>query len=131
MGVVRRTINPNASRLRREMTEAEEALWYRLRDRRLEGFKFRCQWSLGPYVADFCCIRARLIVEADGGQHNEKKDARRTRWLKQKGFRVLRFWNNDILTNIDGVLETIAIALKEEKEEDPHPSPLPQAGEGA
>jgi very-short-patch-repair endonuclease len=131
MGVVRRTISPHAARLRREMTDAERALWFKLRNRRLQGFKFKSQWTLGPYVADFCCLEARLVVEADGGQHNEKRDARRTAWLKQQGFRVIRFWNNDVLTNLDGVLEVILETLKkEEKEQDPHPNPLPQAGEG-
>jgi adenine-specific DNA-methyltransferase len=113
------------------MTDAERALWFALRNRRLEGFKFRSQWSLGPYVADFCCLEARLVVEVDGGQHDEKRDARRTAWLKQQGFRVVRFWNNDVLTNLDGVLEVIVAVLREQKEEDPHPNPLPQAGEGA
>src|SRR6185503_11926339 len=133
MGVVRRTISPHAARLRREMTDAEQALWSRVRDRRLEGFKFRSQWSLGPFVADFCCLQAKLVIEADGGQHSKTRDAGRTAWLKRNGFRVLRFWNNDVLTNMDGVLEVILTALKErtETEEDPHPNPLPQAGEGA
>jgi very-short-patch-repair endonuclease len=134
MGVVRRTISPHAARLRRDMTDAEAALWLRLRNRRLDGFKFRSQWSLEPYVADFCCLAARLVIEVDGGQHNEKKDARRTERLQARGFRVIRFWNNDVLTNMDGVLEVISAALKgqegQQKEEDPHPSPLPQAGEG-
>jgi very-short-patch-repair endonuclease len=112
MGVVRRTISPHAARLRREMTDAERALWSRLRDRRLQGFKFRSQWTLGRYVADFCCLQARLVVEVDGGQHDEKQDARRTAWLKAQGFRVIRFWNNDVLTNIDGVLEVILEALE-------------------
>jgi very-short-patch-repair endonuclease len=116
------------------MTDAELALWFQLRGRRLGGFKFRSQWTLGHRVADFCCLAAKLIVEVDGGQHSEKQDARRTAGLKQQGFRVIRFWNNDVLTNMDGVLAVILAALtggtKEEKEEDPHPSPLPRAGEG-
>ncbi len=109
------------------MTDAERALWFEVRDRRLEGFKFRSQWSLGPFVADFCCLSANLVVEVDGGQHNETADAPRTAWLKEQGFRVLRFWNNDVLTNMDGVLRVIVAALKEEQ--DPHPGPLPRAGE--
>jgi adenine-specific DNA-methyltransferase len=114
------------------MTDAELALWSELRDRRLRDYKFRSQWTLGPYVADFCCLAARLVVELDGGQHSKKRDAQRTAWLQKQGFRVIRFWNNDVLTNMDGVLEVIVAALMEEKneEEDPHPSPLPQAGEG-
>ena len=110
------------------MTDAERALWFEVRDRRLEGFKFRSQWSLGPFVADFCCLSARLVVEVDGGQHDEKTDAARTAWLNDRGFRVVRFWNNDVLTNMDGVLQVIVAALEEEQ--DPHPSPLPRAGEG-
>src|SRR4051812_27720627 len=129
MGVVRRTISPHAARLRREMTDAERALWSKLRGRRFEGFKFRNQWTLGRCVADFCCLQARLVVEVDGGQHNEERDAGRTAGLEARGFRVIRLWNNDVLTNIDGVLEVILEALKK-KEEDPHPSPLPRAGEG-
>jgi very-short-patch-repair endonuclease len=128
MGVVRRTISPHAARLRREMTDAERALWSKLRGRRFQGFKFRSQWTLGRCVADFCCLQARLIVEVDGGQHSEVTDARRTAGLNAQGFRVVRFWNNDVLTNIDGVLEVILQALQ--KEEDPHPNPLPRAGEG-
>jgi very-short-patch-repair endonuclease len=133
MGVVRRTISKHAARLRREMTDAELALWFELRGRRLQSFKFRSQWTLGPYVADFCCLAARLVIEVDGGQHSEKRDAKRTASLEEQGFRVIRFWNNDVLTNMDGVLEVIVAALMEEKneEEDPHPTPLPQAGEGA
>ena len=131
MGVVRRTISKHAARLRREMTDAELALWSRLRNRRLLGHKFRSQWTLGPFVADFCCLAARLVVEVDGGQHSERQDGKRTAWLEEQGFRVIRFWNNEVLTNIDGVLEVIAAVLKEQEEEqDPHPGPLPQAGEG-
>jgi very-short-patch-repair endonuclease len=136
MGAVRRQINRHAARLRREMTDAERALWFELRGRRLLDHKFRSQWSLGPYVADFCCLAAHLVIEVDGGQHNENSDAARTAWLKEHGFRTIRFWNNDVLTNMDGVLALIAEALegrgaREKKEEDPHPSPLPRAGEGA
>ncbi|MDP9415418.1 MAG: DUF559 domain-containing protein, partial [Pseudomonadota bacterium] len=92
MAVVRRTISPHAARLRRDMTEAEHRLWLHLRGRRLEGFKFKRQWTLGRYVVDFCCLEARLIVEVDGGQHSEEADAVRTAWLEAEGFRVRRFW---------------------------------------
>jgi len=125
MGVVRRQINPHAARLRREMTDAEKALWFELRNRRLAGLKFRSQWSLGPFVADFCCLSARLVVEVDGGQHNEGTDASRTAWLNHHGFRVLRFWNNDVLTNMDGVLAVICEALG------PSPQPSPARGRGS
>ena len=128
MGVVRRQINSHAARLRREMTDAELALWFELRNRRLAGFKFKSQWSLGAFVADFCCLSRRLVVEVDGGQHEEARDAGLTAWLAAHGFRVIRFWNNDVLTNMDGVLQVILAALEEEQ--DPHPDPLPRAGEG-
>jgi lysyl-tRNA synthetase class 2 len=108
------------------MTDAERALWNELRGRRLGGYKFKSQWSLGPFVADFCCWERRLVVEVDGGQHTEEKDAARTAALNAMGYRIVRFWNNDVLTNMDGVLQTILEALQSH----PHPSPLPQAGEG-
>jgi very-short-patch-repair endonuclease len=127
MGVVRRTISPHAALLRRNATDVEAALWRELRGRRLQGFKFKRQWTLGPYIVDFCCLERRLVVELDGGQHNEARDAFRTAWLQGSGFRVIRFWNHDVLANLDGVLQTIVMALKD----DPHPHPLPQAGEGA
>jgi very-short-patch-repair endonuclease len=121
-----------AQRLRREMTEAERKLWSVLRDRRLDGAKFRRQQPIGPFVTDFACQERRLIVEADGGQHaGNAADDRRTAFLESKGYRVLRFWNNDILTNLDGVAQVIAAALS-----DPHParaaheSPSPSGGEG-
>ena len=116
-----RTINKHAKRLRQDMTDAERTLWFELPGRRFAGFKFKRQWTLGPYVLDFCCWEARLVMEADGGQHNQEVDAARTAWLEAEGYRVLRFWNNDVLTNKDGVLETILAALR----------PNPQAGEGA
>src|SRR4029079_12797034 len=93
-----------AQRLRREMTDAERKLWSVLRNRKLNGAKFRRQQPLGPYIADFVCQECRLIIEADGGQHADNaSDARRTAFLESVGYRVLRFWNNDILTNLDGV----------------------------
>ena len=121
-----RKISPHASDLRRNMTEAEKRVWSHLRGRRLNGFKFRRQWSLGPYVADFCCIERRLVIEIDGGQHSHEKDAKRTADLNAMGYRVVRFWNNDVLCNLDGVL----ISLLAELSSNPHPRPLPQAGEG-
>jgi very-short-patch-repair endonuclease len=131
MGVVRRTISPHAAPMRRQQTDAESALWAELRARRLGGHKFRRQWTLGPYIADFCCLESLLIVEADGGQHTPASDRARTEYLRARGFRILRFWNNDILTNMEGVLTTILGALRGfEKQIDPHPSPLPRAGEG-
>jgi very-short-patch-repair endonuclease len=113
-----------ARKLRREQTDAERTLWFRLRDRRLGGLKFPRQVPVGRYVVDFCCESARLIVELDGGQHAERsaEDAKRTADLDAYGFLALRFWNVDVLSNLDGVLETIVAAASQEP---PHPSPLP------
>ncbi|TBR17913.1 endonuclease domain-containing protein [bacterium] len=113
--------------LRRRQTDCEQRIWGRLRDRRLAGFKFRRQRPIGPYIVDFCCLEKRLVVELDGGQHSERReyDERRTRFLEDEGFRVLRFWDNEVLDETEGVLETIYRNLL-----DPHPDPLPQAGEG-
>lgn len=131
MSVVRRTISPHAAPMRRDATDAEQALWLQLRGRRLGGYKFRRQWTIWPYIVDFCCLESMLIVEVDGGQHSLEVDAARTAALTAKGFRILRFWNNEVLENMDGVLEVLSEALEgKKKEEDPHPSPLPQAGEG-
>jgi very-short-patch-repair endonuclease len=102
-----------ARRLRRQSTDAERKLWNRLRSRSINGFKFVRQEPIGPYVVDFVCREQRLVIEVDGGQHaTDKRDAVRDGWLTQHRFRVLRFWNNDVLSNIEGVLETIANALQ-------------------
>jgi very-short-patch-repair endonuclease len=108
--------------MRRDATDAEQALWRELRARRLGGHKFRRQWTIGPYVADFCCLEAGLIVEADGGQHTPERDRARSAYLRAEGFRIVRFWNNDVLTNMDGVLQVTLDALGGPKEEDPHPT---------
>lgn len=99
----------HARALRRNPTGAERALWKHLRMRQLDGFKFRRQQPLGPYVVDFVCLERRLIVELDGGQHAEQadSDAERTAWLEAHGFRVLRFWNHDVLKDIEAVKEVI------------------------
>ena len=106
-----------ARRLRASLTEAENRLWYYLRDRRFRSAKFRRQVPIGPYVADFVCIAARLVVEVDGGQHSERAayDTARTRFLEARGYRVMRFWNNDVMENIDGVMEVIAAALTQNR----------------
>jgi very-short-patch-repair endonuclease len=121
-----RKINRQAAKLRRNMTDAEKRIWHQVRDRRLKGHKFKRQWSLGPYVVDFCCIEQRLVVEIDGGQHSAEVDATRTAELNAMGYRVMRFWNNDVLANLDGVL----MSLLAELETRPHPGPLPLAGVG-
>ena len=101
-----------AQTLRRDMTEAEKCLWGMLRGRRLMGAKFRRQQPIGPFIADFVCQEIRLIVEADGSQHAEStSDVDRTKYLESIGYRVLRFWNNDILTNPSGVFDVIASAM--------------------
>ncbi|MCG3197115.1 MAG: hypothetical protein GHCLOJNM_01599 [bacterium] len=101
--------------LRREQTDAEQLLWSLLRDRRFLGFKFRRQHPIEPYALDFYCHEARLAIELDGGQHNEPdaraRDERRTAFLEAQGIRVLRFWNNEMLTNTEGVLEVMQEAL--------------------
>lgn len=115
-----------ARHLRRTLTDAERRLWYHLRDRRLDGWKFRRQFPIGPFVADFACLEAGLVVEVDGGQHGEQADDARDAFLRRHGFAVLRFWNNDVLTRTQAVLAMIHAALSTR----PHPGPLPQAGEG-
>ena len=111
-----------ARRLRRAATHAETALWYRLRSRRLNGYKFVRQEPIGPYTVDLICRDCRLIIEVDGGQHADNTcDAVRDKWLTDHNYRVLRFWNNDVLGNTAGVLETIATALAESP---PHPDRL-------
>src|SRR4051794_26651842 len=87
-------------RLRGQQTDAERKLWFALRDRRLSGFKFVRQEAIGPFIADFVCRERNLIIEVDGGQHSENaKDKGRDGYLREKGYRVLRFWNNDVLIN--------------------------------
>ena len=102
--------------LRRQQTPAERVLWNRLRNLQLEGTKFRRQQPIGDYILDFVNLESKLVVEIDGGQHNHKqireKDEQRTKWLESEGYRILRFWNNDVLTNIEGVCLLIQEALK-------------------
>jgi very-short-patch-repair endonuclease len=94
------------------MTEAEKRLWYWLRAHRFQGLGFRRQTPIGPYIVDFVSHKNRLVIEIDGGQHSwSKQDRQRDQWLNSKGYRVLRFWNSDVLKNRDGVLEQIAGAV--------------------
>ena len=119
-----------ARNLRRNLTDAERALWRELRSSRL-GWRFRRQFPIPPYIVDFACIEARLIIEADGGQHTRPGDHdQRDATLHRQGWRVLRFWNNEILGNRAGVLLTIAEALGPWPAVYPHPAPPPRAGEG-
>jgi very-short-patch-repair endonuclease len=101
-----------AKALRRNATDVERIMWLLLRDRRLDGVKFRRQFPIGPFVADFACVAHRLVVELDGGQHADNSaDRSRDAELAARGWRVLRFWNSDVMQNRDGVLETIHLAL--------------------
>lgn len=106
--------NQNARRLRRDSTDTERRLWAVLRDRRLAGYRFRRQHPIGNFIVDFACTKHHLVVEADGGQHAESEaDKRRTALLEAAGWRVIRFWNNEVLTNTDGVVHVILRALQE------------------
>ena len=104
-------LTPLARQLRQNQTDAERALWYRLRAGRLQGLKFRRQVPKGNYIADFVCEAQKLVIELDGGQHGEEVNAgydeQRTLYLQQHGYEVMRFWNNDVLNNMDGVLTLI------------------------
>jgi very-short-patch-repair endonuclease len=97
------------------MTDAELRLWMRLRCEQIDGYRFRRQLPMGPHIVDFVCLKARLVIEVDGGQHAEirQQDEGRTAWLASRGFKVLRFWNNDVLEETDGVVQTIRAALAE------------------
>ena len=107
-------IRDTARRLRREQTEWEHSLWERLRRRQLDGFKFRRQHPIGPFFADFFCPEARLIVEIDGSQHADQlaHDKSRTEFLRDAGYVVLRFWNHEISSEIDSVVQRIVDALE-------------------
>jgi very-short-patch-repair endonuclease len=119
-------MTPFAQSLRTRMTDAERVLWHHLRAHRLDGAKFRRQQPIGPYIVDFVHFGARVIVEADGGHHNESAhDDVRDAWLRAQGFRVLRFWNSEIAHNTPAVLETIWMAVRGDA-----PSPLPLSREG-
>lgn len=112
-----------ARSLRQIATDAERRLWAHLRDRRLANFKFRRQQPIGRYIVDFVCFEAQIVVEADGSQHQAQGayDSMRTEYLASRGYRVLRFWNNDMLARTGIVLDVIHQALMT-----PHPNPLPQ-----
>lgn len=122
----------NSRSLRKQMTDAERKLWRHLRMGQVGGFKFRRQHPLGMYILDFVCLEAGLVVEVDGGQHaeNAEQDKDRTDWLERQGLRVLRFWNNDVLRDIEGVKEAIWQALGKAGAEPPSQPSLWQ-GEGA
>ena len=122
-------MNEAARTLRRNQTDAERMLWHHLRDRRLDGWKFRRQHPVGPYVLDLYCADANLVIEIDGGQHDDdehrKHDEKRTACLVSQGLKVMRFWNNEVMENTLGVLE----AIRELLGPSPQPSPR-ERGEG-
>jgi len=138
---VQEAMKRNSRSLRREMTDAEKLLWRHLRMEQFDGYKFRRQHPVGKYILDFVCLEASLVLEVDGGQHAEDsdKDGIRTRWLEDKGFRVMRFWNNDVLSNVEGVKLAIWNCLKGHEAAHPSggsskvlppPQPSPCKGEG-
>ncbi len=101
-----------AQDLRREQTEAEKIIWHALKAKRFDGYKFRRQFLINPYIADFACVEKMIVVEIDGGQHCESlRDNARTKFLESKGWQVVRFWNNDVMGNLDGVLSTLSLTL--------------------
>jgi very-short-patch-repair endonuclease len=120
----------NAGRLRRALTEPEKRLWWHLRNRLpVSGTHFRRQVPIGSYIADFCCLGTRLVIEVDGGQHSTAQavayDNRRTAFLETQGFHVMRFSNAEVMKNMNSVLDTIHAALVRAT---PTPSPSPQGG---
>lgn len=120
----------HAKQLRLHQTDAEARLWYHLRAHRFLGLKFKRQKPIGPYIVDFICLERVLVIEVDGGQHNQDQayDQERSQYLATQGLRVLRFWNDEVLRDTEAVLEQIRAVIESEA---PSPlAPLPQAGEG-
>lgn len=116
-----------AKQLRQRMTDAERKLWYHLRAGRLYGWKFRRQHPIPPFIADFCCVEHCLVIEVDGSQHGGIDDHDRTAQLEKQGWRVLRFWNHDVLLKVEQVLEAIVAFVASH----PLPNPSPASGRGA
>ena len=116
--------------LRNQATDAERRLWQHLRLRQLRGYRFRRQVPICGYIADFACLDAKLVIELDGGQHQQRHryDERRDRQIEAQGFRVLRFWDNQVFQETEAVLEDILRSLQSTR---PHPNLPPRAGEGA
>ena len=123
MGVMK-DLTAIARRLRKRSTDTEQYLWRQLRDRQIEGFKFRRQHPIGRYIVDFVNLEKKVVVELDGGQHAlDPGDRMRDEWLQTEGYKVLRYWDNQVFGNLEGVLETIRDALLT-----PHPNPPPSRG---
>ena len=119
---MRRKLTGLARGVRRRETDAEKKLWSRIRDRQIDGWKFKRQVPCGPYILDLFCFEAALVIEIDGGQHADMRaehDQMRTAYLEAVGLKVLRFWNSDVLDNIDGVLEAIYLALGQQQAPSP------------
>ena len=121
----RQRLTNNAKHMRHEPTPAEARFWFHAKNRGIGGMKFRRQVPIGPFIADFLCQEARLIVEIDGGQHREARDAKRDAFLKASGFRVLRFWNSDVMADMSAVVDTILAELAAP----PQPALSPDGGE--
>jgi very-short-patch-repair endonuclease len=121
--------NERARQLRRDRTEAERRLWWKLRELKQIGFKFCQQVPIDHYIVDFACLSERLIVEVNGGTHSSddetRRDAIRERYLREQGFRIVRVWNSDVTRNMEGVMDTIVAALHTPT---PNPNPSPQGG---
>jgi very-short-patch-repair endonuclease len=125
----------NAKTLRRNLTDAEQRLWYYLRAHRFMGRKFKRQKPIGRYVVDFICLEEKLVIELDGGQHadNHEYDQERDAWLRGQGYTVLRFWNNELMNETESVLDRIRLAIEHEAVSSetlsPGPSPTSVRGE--
>ncbi len=125
-----RRLTQTAQTLRQQPTDSEHHLWQALRMQQIAGAKFRRQRVIGPYIVDFCCLEQRLVVEVDGSQHLESADdATRDAWLSAHGWRVLRFWNDQVLKETEAVLQVIWEAVRAGADS-PHPSPPPPCGGG-
>jgi len=122
-----------ARALRRHLTDAERRVWWIVRAKQIDGHRFRRQVPIGPYIADFACHEARLIIEIDGGHHDpaSPQEIERRRFPEGQGYRLLRFWNNDVLQNLEGVWTMISAALAASSPASPPPRPSPIEGEGA
>ena len=121
----------SARALRKRMTDAERLLWRHLRNREMGGWKFRRQYPVGPFVVDFICVEKNLVIEVDGGPpaKNEEEDNQRSSYLNRMGYRVFRFWNNQVLQETEAVLEAIFAILADGKKNSPSPQPSPPSGE--
>ncbi len=116
-----------ARNLRKNQTDVERVLWHYLRNRQMEGYKFRRQWPIGSYIVDFACLSRKLLIELDGGQHAETitYDENRTKFLESQGYKVLRFWNNEIFSELEAVLQRIFDEVNKGAES-PSPQPSPR-----